>query len=212
MDRLGSRKIIGFGNLTIARTKTNEKRQTMSNIVLIIGLSASGKTTLANSPEFKNHIKISLDYFTQCHKFANLEEVKERAGQVIFNYFSQKPWLFKDIKNRTISTSKFANEKRAFINYALDYCENDKDNNYIIEGILIYHFLEIDYNKDYQYIILKKPVLLCMLRKIKRDLKQGVTLKEMRIFNLFSRYLDERKVFKQFCKELNRPLNIRYIY
>lgn len=183
----------------------------MKNIVLITGLSGSGKTTVANSPEFKNHIKISLDHFTQCHKFANLEEVKERAGQVIFNYFSQKPWLFKDIKNRTISTSKFANEKRAFLNYALNYCENDKDNNYIIEGILIYHFLEIDYNKHYRYIILKKPFLLCILRRIKRDLKQGVTLKEIKISKLFSCYLAERKVFKQFCKELNRPLNIRYI-
>lgn len=184
----------------------------MNNIILITGLSGSGKTTLSNSPDFKNHIKISLDYFVQCHKFANLEEVKERAGQVIFNYFSQKPWLFKNIKNRTISNSKYANEKIAFLNYALDYCENDKDNNYIIEGILIYHFLKIDYNKDYQYIILKKPFLLCILGRIKRDLKQGVTLKEIKILKLFGFYLEERKVFKQFCKELNRPLNIRYIY
>lgn len=183
----------------------------MSNIVLIIGLSGSGKTTLANSPEFKNYIRISLDHFKLCHVFANLEEVKERSGQVFYDYFAQKPWLFKKIKNGTIGSRKFAYEKKAFLNYVIDYCENHKDNNYVIEGVLIYHFLEIDYNKDYQYIILKKPVLLCMFRRIKRDLKRGVTLKEMRIPKLFKSYLKERKLLKQFCKELNRPLNIRYI-
>lgn len=184
----------------------------MSNIVLIIGLSGSGKTTLASSTEFNNYVRVPLDYFKQCHKCADLEEVKKKAGQVIFNYFSQKPWLYEKIKNGTIGKRKFSYEKKAFLNYVLDYCENHKDNNYIIEGVLIYQFLEIDYNKDYQYIILKKPFLLCMLGRIKRDLKLGVPLKAIGIPKLFCFYLKERKVFKQFCKELKRPLNIRYIY
>lgn len=165
------------------------------NILLITGLSGSGKSTL--SKQFDG-IHIELDLFEQCYQFQTLEEVKDKAGIIFYHYFTEFPFIYKKLKQKELKGNILGKEIRKFLLYVLNYCNNDIKNDYILEGVQIYSFLNIEEIKDYPLILIEIHYLKAMLQRIKRSLKNNERIKDLELFRMFLYYFQENKVIKKF--------------
>lgn len=175
-----------------------------TNICLITGLSGSGKTTKALKMLKENMTHIELDLFEQCYIFSDLNEVKEKAGDVFYEYFIEHPGKYQALKNKEFSGLALGNEIRKFLRYVLDFCRENNNQKYVIDGVQIYCFLDIEENNDLAYIVINKPIFSCILKRIKRSLKdEKQKIKDLELIKMFNWYRCESEILKSFIELLN---------
>lgn len=152
----------------------------------------------------ENITYIELDLFEQCYIFSDLNEVKEKAGNVFYEYFIEHPGKYQALKNKEFSGLALGNEIKKFLEYVLLYCREHNDKKYIIEGVQIYCFLDVEENKDLAYLIINKSMFSCMLKRIKRSLKdEKQKIKDLELIKMFNWYRCESEILKTFIEVLS---------
>lgn len=147
---------------------------------------------------------IELDLFEQCYIFSDLNEVKEKAGDVFYKYFIEHPGKYQALKNKEFSGLALGNEIRKFLRYVLDFCRENNNQKYVIDGVQIYCFLDIEENNDLAYIVINKPIFSCMLKRIKRSLKdEKQKIKDLELIKMFNWYKCESEILKTFIELLS---------
>lgn len=173
-----------------------------TNICFITGLSGCGKTTLAKKL-VKNHgyVHIDLDDFEQCSVFPTLEDVKKDAGEIFYLYFLNHKDIYKNLKDGNFHGERLCFEIKKFLYFVIEYCKNHNEK-YILEGVQIYSFLKPENICKHSYIIIDKNVLICLFRRIKRNLSYGYNLEDLEIIEAVKWYVSEHKIFKNLYKKI----------
>ncbi len=155
-----------------------EKFGNENNILFITGLSGSGKTTLSNQLAEKfNAVILNLDclgnYYSS--KFDNT-----LIKDITKSFFESNS----DIEN-IIKSGKYMNLKlnnfdyyikynNKYLNFIYNYCLNNKENSFIIEGTQLFMTINPTFFRDKSIIIIRKSVLKSLVRRLNRQL----TIKE----------------------------------
>lgn len=176
-----------------------------SNICLVTGLSGSGKSTIASSLATKHNAEwIELDNFEQCYGF-NDEQLKQ-AGQVFYDYLSSHKELWDKLKSKSIKGKDLGIEINKFVHYCISWCNKDKENKYIIEGVQIYSFMKYKEIKSYPLIIKNTSMIKSIIQRWKRNGDGKIDLiKELKneFPQLVDWYRDEEKSLNQFRNSIN---------
>lgn len=175
-----------------------------SNVLLVTGLSGSGKSTIAEEYARKYKAEwIELDIFEQCHGFTD-QSLKE-AGEVFYDYLSSHKSLWEKLKSKSIKGKELGEEINKFVHYCFAWCRSRKDTKWIIEGVQIYSFLTADEVKGFPLIIMGTSMKNSILQRFKRNgdgkIEWGKELKN-EFPNLIQWYWGEEKYLKSFEKEV----------
>lgn len=176
-----------------------------SNILLVTGLSGSGKSTIAQKISSKFDAEwVELDVFEHCGGF-NDTQLKE-AGEVFYDYLSTHKTLWEKLKNKKLDHEELRDEITKFVKYCISWCKNKADKKWIIEGVQIYSCLKSSDVKSYPLIIVGVSMKNSILQRFKRNgggkIKWGEELKN-EFQNLLAWYFDEEKKLKSFSKDIN---------
>lgn len=143
-----------------------------SNILLITGLSGSGKTTsgvnLANTFNAK---LIQLDIF-QNYEYSVVNNINEKYA--IYPYITEYLKKNPKIANKTheFSSIKLESFKQYFVpffKWLIDKLEKDKKNRYVVEGIHILLFVPYSSIKEYPLYCINTSVTKSLIRHWIRD-------------------------------------------
>lgn len=175
-----------------------------NNILLVTGLSGSGKSTIAEEYARKYKAEwIELDIFEQCHGFTD-QSLKE-AGEVFYDYLSSHKSLWEKLKSKSIKGKELGEEINKFVHYCFAWCKSRKDTKWVIEGVQIYSFLTADEVKGFPLIIMGTSMKNSILQRFKRngdgEIEWGKELKN-EFPNLIQWYWGEEKYLKSFEKEV----------
>lgn len=126
------------------------------NFLYIVGISGSGKTSLAKILSKKyNATHIELDDL-------NFDNYTEKYLSKKYNKMTDIQWKFYDGKNDFLK----------YFNYIQKYINTHKNELFIIEGVQIANYTELfEYVKDKPIIIMNNNYILSTYRAIKRDFK-----------------------------------------
>ena len=177
-----------------------------SNLLLITGLSGSGKSTIATSLSSKYKAEvIELDIFE--HNGSYSDKNLNQAGDVFVEYFLNKR---KDLRNplnkvKMMNSEEFMNEFDKFFNFVINYCNKNKDKKFIIEGVQIYSNVDLSKIKRYPIILINTSVKDSIIQRFKRngdgkvdwksELKNGFP-------QLISWYIDSESTYNSFKKSI----------
>ena len=175
-----------------------------NNVLLVTGLSGSGKSTIAEEYTRKYKAEwIELDIFEQCHGFTD-QSLKE-AGEVFYDYLSSHKPLWEKLKSKSIKGKELGEEINKFVHYCFAWCRDRKDKKWVIEGVQIYSFLTADEVKGFPLIIMGTSMKNSVLQRFKRNgngkIEWGKELKN-EFPNLIQWYWGEEKYLKSFEKEV----------
>ena len=139
-----------------------------SNILIITGLSGSGKTTMAFTlaDEYDATV-IQLDHL-QCYERFTAKNKNTAATDLIKKFFRNN----KDLKEKDFSSITFTSFKPVFDEFfpwLLKELGKDKKHRYIIEGIHIILFTKYSDIKKYPLICINTPMYKSMIRHWIRD-------------------------------------------
>lgn len=150
-----------------------------SNILLITGLSGSGKTTMAGEmADEYGAIKLSLDYFQNYHNIENdihyADIKKDRKNNPMMRYIDKYVSQNKELKSKShefsdIDLVSFKSYFEPFFYWLLKELENDKDNTYVVEGIDIMLCIPYDKIKKYPLICVETSAIKSLVRHWIRD-------------------------------------------
>ena len=150
-----------------------------SNILLITGLSGSGKTTMAGEmADEYGAIKLSLDYFQNYHNIENdihyADIKKDRKNNPMMRYIDKYVSQNKELKSKShefsdIDLVSFKSYFEPFFYWILKELEKDKDNIYIVEGIDIMLCIPYDKIKKYPLICVETSTIKSLVRHWIRD-------------------------------------------
>ena len=185
--------------------KVDEFESNKSNILLITGLSGSGKSTTAKKyAEEYNGEFIELDCFEQNYGMNDLQ-LKE-AGTPFYIYLTQTPSgkLFrkKSLSNNRPRGDELVKEIKTFGNWLLKWCEGHKDTKWIIEGVQIYSCFDFNNVKKYPIIINGVSMLKSIKRRIGRNGHEGEFIK------MVEWYISEEKTLSQFKNSIAKEAYI----
>lgn len=145
-----------------------------SNILIITGLSGSGKTTTAYTlaeyykNEFKEDIKIiQLDHIQNYNRFINANHDTETTK--IIKKFLNKNKELKDVDFSDIRLESFKPVFNKFFPWLLKELEKDKKTKYIVEGIHILLFTKYSDIKKYPLICINTSMTKSIVRHWIRD-------------------------------------------
>lgn len=176
-----------------------------SNVLLVTGLSGSGKSTIATKIAKEVHAEvIELDVFEHCYGF-NDDNLKQ-AGEVFYEYLSKHPSLWESLKKKEIHGKELEKEIGKFVHFVLSWCKTRKETKWVVEGVQIYSFLTADEVKRYPLIIMGTSAKNSVLQRFKRNgngkIEWGKELKN-EFLNLVAWYWGEERSLKQFRKGMN---------
>ena len=173
-----------------------------SNICLITGLSGSGKSTLGNSLATKYKAEyIELDIFEHCYGMTDKQ--LQQAGKVFYTYLSSNKVVWDNLKNRTLTGKELGKEISKFVHYCISWCNNDKSNKYIIEGVQIYSFMTYKEINSYPLVVKNTSMLKSIIQRWKRNGNGKIELmKELKneFPQLIMWYIENEKEFNKFKK------------
>lgn len=181
-------------NICININKWNKNK-----ILLITGLSGSGKTYLSNYLSNKHKaIHINLDDFEFHEKLFN-KYLLTSGEHLIKNYFIKNNIKF----NKTINDDNFFKLFEQFINYLYNYI-NSHNKLFIIEGIQIYgnHFNKNIINNS-SIILINKPIIKVINDRLKRNNEtNNLNILDDNLLNWYNRQ------YKSFNKFKNKVVKI----
>ena len=149
------------------------------NLCFIIGLSGSGKSTMAHGMESSNVEAYEMD--DVCHSWNFSDDNFKEYGSLIHTFFQGpgKKYRFStrqefDDKYNTeeSKTSYFNPLIRDFIKYAIQYAKSRKNTKYVIEGVQITLLNPSDL-KNYAVYIKGTSLIASHIRSAKRDSKRS---------------------------------------
>lgn len=176
-----------------------------TNVLLITGLSGSGKTTMANDIANEYNAKvISLDNFQGYSDFVKLGKDYNDAGfKFVKEYMDNNPDI-KDVVLSNITIQDYESYFNPFFFWLLEKLKTDKRNTYIVEGIHILLFNKFEDIKGYPLICIETSKAKSMIRHWIRD-GWGVTdiikngYKDLVLFNEWDK--KKRNFFKEAAGE-----------
>lgn len=149
------------------------------NLCFIIGLSGSGKSTMAHGMESSNVEAYEMD--DVCHSWNFSDDNFKEYGSLIHTFF-QGPGKkyrfltrqeFDDKYNTEESKTSYFNPLiRDFIKYAIQYAKSHKNTKYVIEGVQIILLNPSDL-KNYAVYIKGTSLIVSHIRSAKRDSKKS---------------------------------------
>jgi HAD superfamily hydrolase (TIGR01509 family) len=149
------------------------------NLCFIIGLSGSGKSTMAHGMESSNVEAYEMD--DVCHSWNFSDDNFKEYGSLIHTFF-QGPGKkyrfltrqeFDDKYNTEESKTSYFNPLiRDFIKYAIQYAKSHKNTKYVIEGVQIILLNPSDL-KNYAVYIKGTSLIVSHIRSAKRDSKRS---------------------------------------
>lgn len=139
-----------------------------SNIMLITGLSGSGKTSLARGvAEQDNAIMVSLDMF-QCYTRFKENNIKHPSIEYVEKYLKANPKA-KKLDFYDIRLEGFGEAFVPYFNWLMKYLSKDKKNRYVVEGIHILLFVKYSDIKKYPIICMGTSMSKSLIRRWVRD-------------------------------------------
>ena len=139
-----------------------------SNILLITGLSGSGKSYLAR--ELSNTYNATI---FQVEWLKHSKHISEECKYILDSFLDKHPEIISLVKNKWNNTkSEDKNELfKKYINlFFLHFLEvKDNNKNYIIEGLQLFTLIDYDLIKDYPIIIKGTSSFKCFKNRFKRD-------------------------------------------
>jgi len=150
------------------------------NILFVTGHSGSGKTTLAENiaDEVKGTV-IQLDWFACNHMIMGWKDFREQdyGVKLVIKYFTDiRPELnnkdkgspdHKDVMNMDDET--YDQEFKKFWEWIFNEMKKDSKRPYVVEGLQILRYIDIESIIDYPFIIKNTSALLSMIHRNKRD-------------------------------------------
>lgn len=149
------------------------------NLCFIIGLSGSGKSTMAHGMESSNVEAYEMD--DVCHSWNFSDDNFKEYGSLIHTFF-QGPGKKYRFSTRQEFDDKYSTEEsktsyfnpliRDFIKYAIQYAKSHKNTKYVIEGVQITLLNPSDL-KNYAVYIKGTSLIASHIRSAKRDSKRS---------------------------------------
>jgi dephospho-CoA kinase len=165
------------------------ERKSGKNVLLITGLIASGKTTMAGNFASRYNAKIlELDNFESHHTGY------DRTG-TIKAFLEKNPKIKEhfDSSWTEISMSEFSNIMNDFFKFAIEKLHNDGNNLYIIEGIQLFCYINHDE-------VIRNPIVIKGTSFIKAQYRMMNRRAESKDQNTLRVFMDEirQKKFRTF--------------
>lgn len=149
----------------------NSWKNGSNNILLITGLSGSGKSTKAASLSKEyNAVNINLDLF-QHNAILFYDKNNHNEGNKVIRDIIEKMYGGKKDFNK-YDTEQFRIEFVKFFKKLISYCKSQKDKKFIIEGLQIFtHVAHVDINmiSKFPIIINGASLTKSIVRRYKRD-------------------------------------------
>ena len=143
-----------------------------SNILLVTGLTGSGKSTIAS--QMASKYKAELIELDCADPHSNIctqgWDVIKKAGEVFYDFFQSHKKYYDAINSGKMTDDEITDMIFKFIDYCFSWCKKRKNEKFIIEGIQIYEYYKYN-NKSISYPIIVKgtSITTSFLRKIKRE-------------------------------------------
>ena len=144
-----------------------------SNVLLVTGLSGSGKSTIGK--QFSNKYKaeyIELDLLDVASNFVtekNIDAIKS-GEPIMYEFLMKNKKIFDKLISKNVSDDEMLDIMEKYIKYVLSYARNHKDKKFIIEGIQIFDCDALsDTLVNYPIVIKGTSSVTSFIRKVKRD-------------------------------------------
>ena len=170
--------------------KTNK-----SNILLVTGLSGSGKSYLSNQLALQTGASVFQPEWLIHYKYTS-PEFKPLLDQFIDKYSDIKPLV----------ESKWSNAKtedknqllKKYINLLVEYFLKKADPNkqYIIEGLQLFTLIDFDIIKNYPIIIKGTSSINSLKNRIKRDYQKRKNIGKWQKFKWFNKVLVQSRLYQ----------------
>ena len=170
------------------------------NVLLVTGLSGSGKSTIAHALAQKYHAEaIELDIFENNNGYS--DENLKQAGEPIYEYLTKVPEgiMFRKKKKsgQKIDGKEMVNAIRSFGSWILKWCSSHRNKKWILEGVQIYSCFDFSDVKKYPMIIKGTSIKRSMKQRHKRGYKEEVSF-----LQLLNWYRKEDKSLKNFKNDI----------
>lgn len=169
-----------------------------TNLLFITGLSGAGKSTLSLDIGDDCEV-VPLDAVIWNKTYINLDEIKQISPMAFefFNGEGNKYYVsMKEINNGPAKHNNYMKDLICdFVDFAIKYAKDHKDQKYVIEGVYIYECIDPKLLKDYAVYIKGTSAVTSLVRAGKRDnklinniLKPGFWLSDEPRLNKFRKY------------------------
>lgn len=144
-----------------------------SNVLLVTGLSGSGKSTIGKQLSNKYKAEyIELDLLDIASNFVTEKNINAiKSGEpIMYEFLMKNKIIFDKLINKDVSDDEMLDIMEKYIRYILLYAKNHKNKKFVIDGIQIFDCDALsDTLVKYPIIIKGTSSITSFIRKVKRD-------------------------------------------
>lgn len=189
-----------------------DKFPNKSKILLITGLSGSGKSYLAREIAHKYDATIFQVEWLKHKKY-----ISEECEHILDSFLEKYPEIIPYVNSKWNNTKSEDNNElfKKYINlFFIHFLElKDKDKNYIIEGLQLFTLLDFNLIKDYPLIIKGTSSFISLKNRLKRDYQKRKKEKFSVKLKFFLRVIKESRLYQiKHRKKLNKFIDNKERY
>ena len=175
-----------------------------SKILLITGLSGSGKSYLAREMSSKYNATIF-----QVEWLKHKKHISEECKYILDSFLEKHPEIITYVDNKWNNAKSEDNNElfKKYINlFFIHFLElKDENKNYIVEGLQLFTLLDFDLIKDYPIIVKGTSSFNSFKNRLKRDYQKRKKEKFSVKLKFFLRVIKEIKLYQiKHRKKLNK--------